>query len=85
MFDRNKPYICSSKRGKLIGIKLAFAKRPVEEKSKFQNTQGSESKCSCYGVGVALLCVLGLRLPLLQAFEQLSHASFFCINSLWGE
>jgi len=24
--------------------KIAFAKRPVEEKSKFQNTQGSESK-----------------------------------------
>jgi hypothetical protein len=69
----------------LVNVKkIAFAKRPVTEKSKFQNTQGSESKCSCYGVGVALLCVLGLRLPLLQAFQQLSHAFFIVCNLTAG-
>jgi hypothetical protein len=35
-------------------------------------------------VGVALLCVLGLRLPLLQAFQQLSHAFFIVCNLTAG-
>ena len=35
-------------------------------------------------MGVALLCVLGLRLPLLQAFQQLSHAFFFLYNFTAG-
>jgi hypothetical protein len=43
-----------------IGIKkLAFAKHPAPEKTKFLKNGEVKVKRSRYGVGVALLCSLG--------------------------
>ena len=39
--------------------KIAFAKRPAREKTKFLIHREVKVKRSCYGVGVALLCELG--------------------------
>jgi hypothetical protein len=41
----------------LVNVKkIAFAKRPVTEKTKFQIHREVKVKRSCLGVGVALLC-----------------------------
>lgn len=65
--------------------KIAFAKRPVPEKSKFQIHREVKVKRSCYGVGVALLCELGFDS---HWYEQLSNCPtlfYWYIFSLRGE
>ena len=64
-----------SQRGKFIK-KIAFAKRPVEEKTKFLKNGEVKVKRSCHRRGRCFALFFGLRLPLLQAFRQLSHAFF---------
>ena len=69
-----------SQRGKLIK-KIAFAKRPVREKDEISKyNREVKVKRSRYGVGVALLCCTGLRLPLLQAFATVPR--FFIVYNL---
>jgi hypothetical protein len=63
--------------------KIAFAKRPAREKSKFQCRREVKVKRSRYGVGVALLCGSGFD-SLSCKLKQLSHAFLFVYISLRG-
>ena len=72
-----------SQRGKFIK-KIAFAKRPVEEKTKFLKNGEVKVKRSCHRRGRCFALFFGLRLPLLQAFQQLSHAFFIVYNLTAG-
>jgi hypothetical protein len=72
-----------SQRGKFIK-KIAFAKRPVEEKTKFLKNGEVKVKRSCHRRGRCFALFFGLRLPLLQAFQQLSHAFFVVYNLTAG-
>jgi hypothetical protein len=62
--------------------KIAFAKRPVEEKTKFHKNREVKAKRSCYGVGVALLCSLGF----VSHFYKLSNCPtlFYCMKITEG-
>ena len=63
--------------------KIAFAKRPAREKTKFLIHREVKVKRSCYGVGVALLCELGFVSHSCE-LRQLSHAFLFVYNLTAG-
>ncbi len=52
--------------------------------TNFQSTQGSESKCSCYGVGVALLCVRVLGRTSLTSISATVPRFFNCTKLTAG-